>query len=577
MSWPRVAAPTATWASPGQPGKEAKQPQPQPLAAPSPCTPRASLQPHADTSHRHANPHPSPSHPPRTRAAPNPHLPPQPRDPCGTLNLVQTPALRSPQAWGLGREGSKTPGPGQPTRPCAVSPASCNPSGSVHPMQPPRPLSSPSPPRKPAVRAPRASLRSRDPLHLRVPPPLGSPRAPPRSPLGRRWRCRRGAPPSGGGGAGCKAAARAGGAHSGAGGGGCGRCGRPIPARERGRGTPWPLHGAGGWAGGQSAGGEAPRGFERFVRSPTRVRRAVRSHPPPPPATPRTPGAAPRPPGWRLPAVPGAGGRCRGEPPPSRGRAPPASALTGPRGRRRFSPRSPPRDVPPRDGECRGAGRGSGPLPARGVRAAVGAAERSRSAALGVAAGVGEAPGARGGPGGAGGTGTPAARCPVRFLAPRSRGRSPRGCGALPRGGARCGDGCSAGVCVPLPSFGCGQSAAVSPAPPRAARTAAGGVATKLGGRGAVGPAGGFGRRRCAGRGVAPGDGRPAPLRTARTPPPRTASTRLSPRVLGWFFFFFALSREKETNFSTSLRCHGAAAASFCFLNLGSRARCQCL
>lgn len=110
---------------------------------------------------------------------PNPHLPPQPRDPCGTLNLVQTPALRNPQAWGLGGEGSKTPGPGQPTRPCAGSPASCNPSGSVHPMQPPRPLSSPSPPRKPAVRAPRASLRSRDPLHLRVPPPSGPPAHPP--------------------------------------------------------------------------------------------------------------------------------------------------------------------------------------------------------------------------------------------------------------------------------------------------------------------------------------------------------------------------------------------------------------
>lgn len=572
-----MAAPTATWASLGQLGKEAKQPQP--LAAPSPCTPRASLQPHADTSHRHANPHPSPSHPPRTRAAPNPHLPPQPRDPCGTLNLVQTPALRSPQAWGLGGEGSKTPGPGQPTRPCAGSPASCNPSGSVHPMQPPRPLSSPSPPRKPAVRAPRASLRSRDPLHLCVPPPLGSPRAPPRSPLGRRWRCRRGAPPSGGGGgggAGCKAAARAGGAHSGAGGGGCGRCGRPIPARERGRGTPWPLHGAGGWAGGQSAGGEAPRGFERFVRSPTRVRRAVRSHPPPPPATPRTPGAAPRPPGWRLPAVPGAGGRCRGEPPPSRGRAPPASALTGPRGRRRFSPRSPPRDVPPRDGECRGAGRGSGPLPARGVRAAVGAAERSRSAALGVAAGVGEAPGARGGRGGgedgnAGGAVPGAVPRPAepRPFATGLRGASP-GRGAVrgrllgrrlrsapvvwlraersrePRTAPSCPHGCGRRCYKTRRARSCRPRGWIWPQEVRGAR----------GGTGGRPP-------------------RTAPHRSDAAAPHRFHAPFAA--GFGVVFFFFALSREKETNFSTSLRCHGAAAASFCFLNLGSRARCQCL
>lgn len=155
-----------------------------------------------------------------------------------------------------------------------------DPTGSVHPTQPPRPR---APLCKPPVPAPRASLRSRAPLHLRAPPARIPPHPPPHSPFGRRWRCRRGAPPSGGGGgdAGCKAAARAGGAHSGAGGGGCGRCGRPIPARERGRGTPWPLHGAGGWAGGQSAGGEGPRGFERFLRSPSGVLPAV--HPSVPP------------------------------------------------------------------------------------------------------------------------------------------------------------------------------------------------------------------------------------------------------------------------------------------------------
>lgn len=36
------------------------------------------------------------------------------------------------------------------------------------------------------------------------------------------------------------------------------------------------------------------------------------------------------------------------------------------------------------------------------------------------------------------------------------------------------------------------------------------------------------------------------PPRTARTPPPRTASTRLSPRVLGWFFFFSLLAEKKK-------------------------------
>lgn len=260
-----VAAPTATWASLGQQGKEAKQPQHQPLAAPSPWMPLASLQPHAHISHRHANPHPSPLHPHRTRAAPNPHLPSQL---CRTLNLLQTPALCSLEVERGKRQSWATHPPlcETPRVPCTLR----SPPDPAHPCANPRSLH-PAHPSAPAL-----------PSIFALPPP-GSPRIPPHSPFGRQWRCRRGAPPSGGGGgdAGCKAAARAGGAHSGAGGGGCGRCGRPIPARERGRGTPWPLHGAGGWAGGQSAGGEGPRGFERFLRSPSGVLPAV--HPSVPP------------------------------------------------------------------------------------------------------------------------------------------------------------------------------------------------------------------------------------------------------------------------------------------------------
>lgn len=184
---------------------------------------------------------------------------------------------------------------------------------------------------------------------------------------------------------------------------------------------------------------------------------------------------------------------------------------------------------------------------------------RSRCAGLGLPSVPRSAPGARHSgslpvsekPPVRGGTGTLAARCPVRFFVLRSRVRALRGCGALPRGGARCGDRCSVGVRVPLPVV---RLRAERSREPRTAPSCPRGC----------------GRRCCKTRrarssvprrwiwtqevrGVAPVNGRPAPPRTAPIPRPRTASTRLSLQVLGFFciFGFFSLLAEEKKNPTT--------------------------